>query len=625
MPNSKELWLLIKAKNMADKAFTSARAGMSKMTKVGKQTAKVLNAGFKALKSTISAISGAVKKALKAMLLPLAALAGGFVLAVREAGSFEQAMANVGSVLGADIETIDRLSRAAREMGKATIFNAQEAAKSMYDLASAGFNADQVIDALKGTMMLAAATASDLTFTTETVTSTIKQFGLVASDAERVANVFAATISFSKMNMDKLATSMAYAGPIASGFGHELEATAAVLAQFANLGLQASMIGTTFRQGLLQLQRAMPAEEIEKGADVLKRLGITFRDIDPAMNSVANIVGKLHGRVTKMSEAVALFGVRAGGPFLKLIKAGAAPLREFERKITGTRKAFEMSEIQIATFYGSLKLFKSAIKEAQISLGTAFLPALTKIVDTFTHWVNIINEINWSDWWKGFRDSSSDASKHMGKLAELFGEGGAIRRAIVEWIKFFVSAIKAIAKIIWIPLEAEFKIMADRMMTELQKRIGAVMLDVPFMGGAGKKMIQQAQAKEEAMPRVIRERGIRQRAEEQRAIGLEELKALTPTTAKYATTGALGQLVHILQGPAAAGESIEKATKEEQKVIENWGATVVDAFGKTVNILTQTKEELINQIANLEAKVGQLDIKARRYSTTGVVEIGALQ
>lgn len=474
--NKRVLELVIAASNKAGPALKAVGNGLKGMADKGSRSAKVLNAAFKVLKKTLSAIGSVAKAAFKSLLIPLALMGVGLIASIHQAAEFEQSMANVQSVLGGTTQQLQMLSTAAREMGKTSVFSAQEAASAMYDLASAGFDAEQVVGALKGTMLLAAATASELTFTTETMTATIKQFGLEAGDADRVANAFAATISFSKMNMDRLSTSMAFAGPVAAAFGHKLEATLAVLAQFANLGLRSSMIGTTFRMGLLQLQKAMPIDEIERGADVLNRLKIKFKEIDPSINSVAEIVEKLHGKVTQMSEAVALFGTRAAGPWLKLIKGGAEELRKFEKRITDTNKAAEMARIQIETFKGSWRLFISAVKEAGINLGKVFLPYLRDVVDKFTEWVNILNTVDLSKVWESFKAGTNAGVEGLDQLLAVFKDGGAFRVAVSAWAWWIVDVIAALSNVIWTPLETQFKLMFMRIMADMSKQLGGTML-----------------------------------------------------------------------------------------------------------------------------------------------------
>jgi len=57
--------------------------------------------------------------------------------AVKTFMSFEQAMKNVAVVAGATKEEFEKLEKAAREMGKKSVFSAKEAADAMYYLASA--------------------------------------------------------------------------------------------------------------------------------------------------------------------------------------------------------------------------------------------------------------------------------------------------------------------------------------------------------------------------------------------------------------------------------------------------------------------------------------------------------
>jgi len=457
MLSSQTIAIIIKAQLKAQ-ALKKAQTQMTKLQKVGKKAAAVLKAGFKRVGAAISAATGFVKSAVKWFLILGALPAALFIGAVKNAADFEQAMANVQAVLGGTTEDMRQVANAAREMGRTTIFTAQEAASAMYDLASAGFSADQVISALRGTMLLAAATNSDLTFTAETMTSVIKQFSLEASEADRVANVFAASISFSKLNMDRLSTSMAFAGPVASSLGMSLEGTVATLSQFANMGLRASMIGTTFRMGLLQLGKAMPTEMIESGAEVLKRLGVQFKEIDPSMNSVADIVETLSGKVTTMTEAVALFGVRAGGPWLKMIKEGAEPLRVMEAKITATNKAAEAAAIQINTFRGKLKLLRSAFQGAQEGFGKQFLPILGEAVEKTTEWVNVIGRVDWGAFWTAFQSGSEEGTESVNGILNMFRSGGAFRNVIVDAAAFMAHTMVDAAKIMFQPIETEFQI-----------------------------------------------------------------------------------------------------------------------------------------------------------------------
>ena len=174
-----------------------------------------LTAGLNKAQSNVAASMRTIGRN---MAIAGAAIVAAFGMAIKTASQFEQSMANTASVAGATSEELKKLSDYAREMGEQSVFSASQAADAMYFLASAGMNVDQVMSALKGTLALAAATQSDLAFTAAAVAATLSQFGLEASEADRVANVFAATISMSQATMDKLATSMSYVGPMAKAW-----------------------------------------------------------------------------------------------------------------------------------------------------------------------------------------------------------------------------------------------------------------------------------------------------------------------------------------------------------------------------------------------------------------------
>lgn len=298
--------------------------------------------------------------------------------AIKIAGEFEQAMANVQSVVGASREEMTRLRDAAAKAGRETVFKASEAADALYYLALAGFTVDQQIDALSGTLALAAATQSDLAFTAETIVSTISAFGLEAEEADRVANVFAATISSSQASMNKLADSMRYAGPAAAGFGRSLEETAATLALFYNMGLTGEMAGTRFRTALSAL--AHPTGDAK---NALAELEIEASQVNPTLHSLADIIDLLKEKGVDTAMAMRIFGQETGPAMASLIALGGDALRDMERQITGTNKALEMQEIQLDTLLGAQKELQSVWEAVNITLGTQSIPGLRRLVVWF--------------------------------------------------------------------------------------------------------------------------------------------------------------------------------------------------------------------------------------------------
>lgn len=308
--------------------------------------------------------------------------------AITTFAGFEQSMANVQSVARATPEVFRMLEEAALKAGETTRFSAKQAADAMYYLGAAGWNATQIMDGLNGVLQLAGATQSDLEFTSEMVTATISQFNLKASEAGRVANVMAAGCAVSQAEIDKLATSMSYVGPVASSMNMTLEDTVGVLSILYNNGLEASTAGTALRSVLADLSNtASPA--VKKLAD----FGVTFDKVNPATNSFAQIIENLNPIMNDGGKIMQVFGDRAGPAMIKLLQAGREEIEKYTKSVTGTQYAAEAYATQNDTLQGSLDMFTNAVQNASIKTVKEFTPALRGIIDTAADVIKFIGNL----------------------------------------------------------------------------------------------------------------------------------------------------------------------------------------------------------------------------------------
>jgi len=309
--------------------------------------------------------------------------------AVRVSGDFEQSMANVKSMGVESEDTFQRMREAAIKLGADTSLSSSQAADALYSLRSAGFSSEESILALEGTGKLAEATMSDLQFTAEAVGATIKQFGMEASDAGRVSNVFAAAIQNSALTMDRAANGMKYAGVIAGALKIPFEETTAALMILNNAGIKGEMAGTALRAGLSKL-----VDPSKESAAAIQALGLSVKDTNPALVGITGVVAALEKAGMTATDAVKIFGVEAGPAMANLVGGGAQALTDFQAKITGTNAALDMSKTQLDTFSGALKIFEGSWESLQIVIGGAFLPVLkqvvigaSEIVNALTTWI----------------------------------------------------------------------------------------------------------------------------------------------------------------------------------------------------------------------------------------------
>lgn len=314
-----------------------------------------------------------------------ASVATAMAAAIGTFAEFEQQIANTASVVGAVGEEMDRLEAAARRAGVTTIFKASEAAEAMYYLASAGLDTQEIIQSLEGTLALAAATMYDLSDTTFIVVSALKQWRMDASEAIRVANVMAASISGSQATMSKLGESLKYVGPLAASLNYSFEQTVATLSLLYNAGIGASQAGTALRQSLVRLQKPTG-----QGIAAARELGLAIdTDLSPQVNDLIGILRNLEKVLGNDKDAIReagdemahIFGIRAVTAFQVLLMAGSEALEEMQKKITDTNKAFTMMEIQLDTIKGSWRLLKSAMQEIAIQMSESLYPVIRGVVD----------------------------------------------------------------------------------------------------------------------------------------------------------------------------------------------------------------------------------------------------
>lgn len=325
-----------------------------------------------------ASMSGMAARLSRISLIAKIALAGFAAAAIVTGAKFEQSMANVASVAGATDAELLQLSSTARFWGKQTAFSANEAADAMYSLASAGMKNIEIQSAVGGVLQFAGATASDLGAAAEQTVQALKMFGLQASETDRVINVFAGGISASMLTAERLADSLGYVGGTAKAAGLDIETTVSAIANLHDAGLMGMRAGTGLKNILAILS--------ENGPKLTKVLG----GMSLETHSLADIMGYLAERGTSTNEVFDIFGRETAPAVFALMTAGAEGMKAMTAAVTGTNKAAEMYEKQMATVQNQLKIFKSAMQENMIAVFMALKPLIMDSIHSLIAWATKI-------------------------------------------------------------------------------------------------------------------------------------------------------------------------------------------------------------------------------------------
>ncbi|MDX2109206.1 MAG: phage tail tape measure protein [Verrucomicrobiota bacterium] len=329
--------------------------------------------------------------------------------AITVAGDFGAMMSAVGAVAEASNSELKALDDQARYLGAHTAYTATQAAEGMRFLATAGFRANQIIDAMPATLDLARAGIVDLGQAADIGANILTGFGLEASKMTHVADVLSYTINSSQTDLSDLGETMKYVAPIAHGLSISLEQTAAMAGLLANNGIKGSQAGTTLRAALLRLavpknisssalaSMGMSAGDLASGAgeasSALASLGIDAKDAEGNLLPIAQILKEIANATADLGEAERIgiiskiFGVEAATGMAVLVQAAAKGgleqyLAEIEAKADGSAK--RTSEKMGANFKGAMIEMKSAWEGLKISVGTPMGNFLAPFIRTIT-------------------------------------------------------------------------------------------------------------------------------------------------------------------------------------------------------------------------------------------------
>lgn len=340
-----------------------------------------------------SAMSSAGSSLTKWVTLPLVGV-GTAAMAV--GNDFEAAMSQVKAISGATGEGFEALREQALQLGADTSFSASAAAEGMQNLASAGFSVEEIMGAMPGLLDLAASSGADLGVASEIAASAIRGFGLDATDASRVADVFAEASARTNAQVEDLGEAMKYIAPVANAMGLQIEEVTAAVGFLSDAGIKGSQAGTSLRGALSRL-----ASPTEKSAKVMEELGMSFYDTEGNMLSLSGIVEQLQTGMADLTQEqrnqalITIFGQESLSGMLALMDRGPEELKDMTKAFEeADGSAKEMADVMLDNTAGAMEALSGSIETLAIKLQEIMAPTVTSIVEKLTEWVNWLGSLD---------------------------------------------------------------------------------------------------------------------------------------------------------------------------------------------------------------------------------------
>ena len=142
----------------------------------------------------------------------------------------------VEAISGATGKELADLEEQAKELGKTTQFSAIQVSEGMENLASAGFEANEILKAMPGLLDLAATDNIELANAAEIAATAINGFGLEADDTGHVADVLAESAARTNASVESMGYSFKYVAPYSAALNVSMEQTAAAIGILSDAG-----------------------------------------------------------------------------------------------------------------------------------------------------------------------------------------------------------------------------------------------------------------------------------------------------------------------------------------------------------------------------------------------------
>lgn len=315
--------------------------------------------------------------------------------AVKTGIDFENALSQAAGAMDLPMSQMGKMKQLALEMGQETVFSATEAAQAITELAKGGLSEANISGgALKSTMDLAASSGMGMADAANVIVQVMGAFELSADKSNQAVNALAGAAAASSADVTDLSQALSQSSAAAHNAGWSVQDTTAVLAAFADAGIQGSDAGTSLKTMLQRL-----SAPTDTAAKEMKALGIQVRDSKGNMKDATSIAQELQDKLKNLSSSQRdsalndIFGSDAMRAATVLMNDGAAGLQKYTKATNDQTAASRMADSQMGSTGRAIENMKGSIETAAITIEGALAPTVTDVANKITELVNAFTNL----------------------------------------------------------------------------------------------------------------------------------------------------------------------------------------------------------------------------------------
>lgn len=329
--------------------------------------------------------------------------------------NFDKEMTFSEAIMGNLSDTMKNdLATAAMDVARTTTFAADEAAKGLYYIASAGFSAEAAIKVLPIAATFAQAGMLELKDATRDLLTVTVALGLVSKDSfgninvdptvaamQHVADVIVKVSVLSNSTIDEMDQAMSgKAAAAARAMGKSVEEMAATLSAFANVGIRGATAST---------QLSIMWRELERRAITNKSsfeaLGISVFDASGKMFDTGQIVSQMNSRLGSMSDETKKATLMTLGFSDRSVQAlmavmdlgdGMQQTEQVLRAAGGTAK--EVADKQLTALSSQFTILRNNIGDFAVIAGGAIVSWARSVGDVLQPLITSVGEFTAAVW-----------------------------------------------------------------------------------------------------------------------------------------------------------------------------------------------------------------------------------
>ncbi len=333
-----------------------------------------------------------------------AAVVGLGVASVKMAADFQGGLTSLVTGAGESAKNIEMVGQGILGMSVSTATSTKQLTDGMFMIESAGYRGAEGLAVLKNAAMGAKVGNADLGVVADATTTIMRDYSISAGNSSQAVNALIATVQNGKTHMQDLASSLSQILPTSSAARVGLTDVMGAMATMTGEGVPAAQAATYLRQTIMGLEA--PGKAARKA---MEDVGLSSsqvamemqRSLPGALKMITDAVGKKFPEGS-VEYVQAIKNISGGTKTMQgMLDLTGTHMKDFQSNVQNVSAAVKQGGTSILgwsvvqqDFSFQMEQMKAAVNVFMISIGTAFLPVLTKLLGTvtplivaFTNWV----------------------------------------------------------------------------------------------------------------------------------------------------------------------------------------------------------------------------------------------